>query len=157
MSEEQPEQPRYVTQDQHRADQAELRGELKEEIAGLRQDMTAMRGELKEEIAGVRQVLKDQMSGIRQDIAVLTKTVEANQQTMLLRFEQMDQRFEQVERQRAEDRQTMMEQFSRHETRLLSLENWMRATFVTVAIVIIGVAAQLFYTLLRFGVKPPTP
>ena len=75
MSEEQSEQPRYVTQDQHRADMAELRGELKEEIAGL-----------------------------RHDIVGLTKTIEANQQTMMLRFEQ-------AERQRAEDRQAMLQQF----------------------------------------------
>ena len=43
-----------VSRDQHRADMAELRGELKEETAGLRQDMTVMRCELKEEIAGLR-------------------------------------------------------------------------------------------------------
>ena len=135
MSEEQSEQPRYVTQDQHRADMAELRGELKEEIAGL-----------------------------RQDIVGLTKTIEANQQAVMLRFEQ-------AERQRAEDRQAMLQQFQqvdrqleqidrqfgRHESRLLSLENWMRTTYVTLAVVVVGVAAQLFYTLLRFGLKPPTP
>ena len=146
MAEEQPEQPRYVTQDQHRADRAELRGELKEEIASMRQDMTAMRGELKEEIAGVRQELKDQMGGIRQGIAVLTKTVETNQQAMMQRFEQVDEQLKQVN-----------QQFGRHETRLLSLENWMRTTYVTLAIVVVGVAAQLFYILLRFGFKPPTP
>jgi len=142
MSEEESEQPRYVTQDQHRTDRAELRGELKEEIAGL-----------------------------RQDIVGLTKTIEANQQAMMLRFEQVDQRFEQAERQRAEDRQVMLQQFqqvdrqleqidgqfSRHETRLLSLENGMRTTYVTLAVVVVGVAAQLFYTLLRFGFQPPTP
>ncbi len=135
-----------VSKDQHRADMAELRGELKEEIAGLRQDMTVMRGELKEEIAGVRQEFKDQMAGMRQEMTTLTKTMEANQQTMLLRFEQVDRQLEQVDR-----------QFGRHDTRLVSLENWMRATFVTVALVAVGVAAQLFYTLLRFGLKPPTP
>lgn len=37
MAEEQ-----YVNRDQHRADMAELRGELKEEIAGLRQDMAVL-------------------------------------------------------------------------------------------------------------------
>jgi ribosomal protein L29 len=66
MAEEQ-----HVTRDQHRADMAELHGELKAEIAGLRHDMTAMRGELKEEIAG-----------IRQDVAVLAKTVEHLAQTV---------------------------------------------------------------------------
>jgi ribosomal protein L29 len=70
MAEEQ-----YVNRDQHRADMAELRGELKEEIAGLRHDMVTMRGELKEEIAGVRQ-----------DVAVLAKTVEHLGQTMASGF-----------------------------------------------------------------------
>ncbi len=141
----------YVSRDQHRADMAELRSELKEEIAGLRQEITT-----------------------------LTKTVEANQQTMLLRFEQadqrhndllaaMNQRFDQVDQQRQEDRQAMLQlfqqvdqrlnqvdqRFAQHETRLGSLENWIRTTFVTVAIVAVGVAAQLFYTLMRFGLKPP--
>ncbi len=60
MAEEQ-----YVNRDQHRTDMAQLHGELKEEIAGLRHEMVMTRGELKEEIAGVRQ-----------DVAVLTKTVE---------------------------------------------------------------------------------
>jgi hypothetical protein len=79
---------------------------------------------------------------------------------MLLRFEQMDQRFEQVD-QRFEQVNQRFEQvdlqFARHETRLMSLENWMRTTFVTLALVAVGVAAQLFYTLLRFGLQPPTP
>ncbi len=75
MAEEQ-----YVNRDQHRADMAQLRGELKEEIAGLRQDMGAMRSELKEEIAGVRQ-----------DVAVLAKTVEHLGQTMASGFADMRQ------------------------------------------------------------------
>jgi predicted nucleic acid-binding Zn-ribbon protein len=62
-------QPQYVTRDQHRADLAELRGELREELAGL-----------------------------RQDVAVLTKMVEAQGQRMEQRFEaqtkNFDQRFE---------------------------------------------------------------
>ncbi len=144
----------HISRDEHRDDMAELRSELKEEIAGLRQEIT-----------------------------VLTKTMEANQQTMSLRFEQadqrhsdllamMNQRFDQVEQQRQEDRQVMLQQFqqadqrhsdpvtamnqrfAQHKTRLGSMENWMRTTFVAVAAV--GVAAQLFYTLMRFGLKPPT-
>lgn len=59
---------------------AELRGELKEEIAGLRHEMGVMRGELKEEIAGVRQ-----------DVAVLTKTAEHLGQTMTSGFADMRQ------------------------------------------------------------------
>ncbi len=42
-------------------------------------------------------------------------------------IEQVDQRIDQVDH-----------QFSRHEARLLSLENWMRATFVTLALVVVG-------------------
>ncbi len=142
----------YVSRDQHRADMAELHSELKEEI-----------------------------SGVWQEITTLTKTMEANQQTMLLRFEQadqrhsdllammnqrfdqvdqrfnqVDQRFDQLEQQRREDRQEMNQRFAQHETRLRSLENWTCTTFVTVAVVAVGVAAQLFYSLMRFGLKPPT-
>ena len=147
MAEEQPE---HVTRDQHRADMVEVRLELKTEIAGLRQEMTALRGELKpeivsvrqelkEEIAGVRQELKEEIAGVRQDVAVMAKTVESMQQTMLLRFEQVDR------------------QLVQHDARLLSLENWMRATFVTVALVAVGVAVQLVYIMMRLGFKPPTP
>jgi len=75
MAEEQ-----YINRDQHRADMAQLRGELKEEIAGLRHDMVTMRGELKEEIAGVRQ-----------DVAVLTKSVEHLGQIMTSGFADMRQ------------------------------------------------------------------
>jgi ribosomal protein L29 len=75
MAEEQ-----YVNRDQHRADMAQLRGELKEEIAGLRHDMVTMRGDLKEEIAGVRQ-----------DVAVLAKTMENLGQTMAAGFTEMRQ------------------------------------------------------------------
>ncbi|ETX02344.1 MAG: hypothetical protein ETSY1_03995 [Candidatus Entotheonella factor] len=135
----------HVSRDEHRADMAELRSEFKEEIASLRQEITT-----------------------------LTKTMEANQQTMLLRFEQadqrhsdllammnqrfdqVDQRFNQMEQQRQADRQEINQRFVQHETRLGSMENWMRTTFVTVAVVAVGVAAQLFYTLMRFGLKPPT-
>jgi DNA anti-recombination protein RmuC len=52
----------YVTRDQHRADTAQLRGELKEEIAG-----------------------------VRQDVAVLTKTVEHLGQTVTSGFADMRQ------------------------------------------------------------------
>jgi ribosomal protein L29 len=75
MAEEQ-----YVNRDQHRADMAQLRGELKEEIAGLRHDMVTMRGELKEDMAGVRQ-----------DVAVLAKTVEHLGQTMASGFADLRQ------------------------------------------------------------------
>jgi glycine/serine hydroxymethyltransferase len=59
---------------------ADLRGELKEEIAGLCHDMVGMRGDLKEEIAGVRQ-----------DVAVLAKTVEQLGHTMTSGFADMRQ------------------------------------------------------------------
>ena len=142
MAEEQPEQSRYVTQDQLRAELAELRGELKEEIAGLRQ-----------EIAGLAKTMEANQQAILLRFEQMEQRMAADREAMLLRFEQMDQRFEQVDRQFEQvDRQ-----FDRHEARLLNLENWIRTTFVAVAVVVVGVAAQLFYTLLRFGLKPPTP
>ena len=160
----------YVSRDQHRADMAELRLELANTLASLdkrteliAQDLTAVRREMTERF---EQVERQMVEG---------------RETMLLRFEQMDQRFEQVNQrfeqvdqrfeqvnQRFEQIDQRFEQvsqrfgqvdqqFARHETRLMSLENWMRTTFVTLALVAVGVAAQLFYTLLRFGLKPPTP
>jgi hypothetical protein len=132
----------YVSRDQHRADMAELRLELANTLASLdkrteliAQDLTAVRREMTERF---EQVERQMVEG---------------RETMLLRFEQMDQRFEQVNQRFGQ----VDQQFARHETRLMSLENWMRTTFVTLALVAVGVAAQLFYTLLRFGLKPPTP
>jgi hypothetical protein len=132
----------YVSRDQHRADMAELRLELANTLASLdkrteliAQDLTAVRREMTERF---EQVERQMVEG---------------RETMLLRFEQMDQRFEQVNQRFGQ----VDQQFARHETRLMSLENWMRTTFVTLALVAVGVAAQLFYTLLRFGLKSPTP
>jgi hypothetical protein len=132
----------YVSRDQHRADMAELRLELANTLASLdkrteliAQDLTAVRREMTERF---EQVERQMVEG---------------RETMLLRFEQMDQRFEQVDQRFGQ----VDQQFARHETRLMSLENWMRTTFVTLALVAVGVAAQLFYTLLRFGLKSPTP
>jgi chromosome segregation ATPase len=77
MAEEQ-----YVNRNEHRADMAELRGELKEEIAGLRQDM-----------------------------AVLAKTVEHLGQTMVSGFTEMRQAISdlnaRLDRQEATRRQEM--------------------------------------------------
>jgi prefoldin subunit 5 len=139
----------YVSRDQHRADMAELRLELANTLASLdkrteliAQDLTAVRREMTERF---EQVERQMVEG---------------RETMLLRFEQMDQRFEQVNQRFEQVDQRfgqVDQQFARHETRLMSLENWMRTTFVTLALVAVGVAAQLFYTLLRFGLKPPTP
>ena len=88
----------YVNRDQHRADMAQLRGELKEEIAGLRHDMVMMRGELKEETAGLRHdmvmmrgELKEEIAGVRQDVAVLAKTVEHLGQSIASGFADMRQ------------------------------------------------------------------
>ncbi len=74
------------------------------------------------------------------------------------RFDQVNQRFEQMDWQWQEDWQAMLQQFqqvdqrmSQHESRLMSMENWIRTTFVTVALVAFGVAAQLFYTFLRLA------
>ena len=139
----------YVSRDQHRADMAELRLELANTLASLdkrteliAQDLIAVRREMTERFEQVERKMAE------------------GRETMLLRFEQMDQRFEQVN-QRFEQVNQRFEQVdrqcARHETRLMSLENWMRTTFVTLALVVVGVAAQLFYTLLRFGLKPLTP
>jgi predicted nuclease with TOPRIM domain len=139
----------HVSRDQHRADMAELRLELANTLASLdkRTELIA------QDLIAVRREMTERFEQVERQMA-------EGRETMLLRFEQMDQRFEQVN-QRFEQVDQRFEQvdqqFARHETRLMSLENWMRTTFVTLALVAVGVAAQLFYTLLRFGLKPPTP
>ena len=131
----------HVSRDQHRADMAELRLELANTLASLdkRTELIA------QDLIAVRREMTERFEQVERQMA-------EGREIMLLRFEQMDQRFEQVN-QRFEQ---VNQQFARHETRLMSLENWMRTTFVTLALVAVGVAAQLFYTLLRFGLKPPT-
>jgi hypothetical protein len=117
------------------------------------------------DIAALRTELKEELHGVRQDVAVLTKTVEALGQRMEQGFAHMNQRFEDMKQQsnqRFEDMQRQSDQrfaqverqLAQHDTRLLSLENWMRTTFVTVAVVAIGVASQFVYMLVRFGFKP---
>jgi len=135
-----------VSQDQHRADMAELRLELANTLASLdkrteliAQDLIAVRREMTERFAQVERQMAE------------------GRETMLLRFEQMDQRMDQRFEQVDQRFEQVGQQFARHEARLLNLANWMRTTFVTLALVAVGVAAQLFYTLLRFGLKPPTP
>jgi chromosome segregation ATPase len=146
----------HVSRDQHRADMAELRLELANTLASLDK-----RTELiTQDLIAIRREMTDRFEQVERKMA-------EGRETMLLRFEQMDQRFEQVNQrfeqvnQRFEQVNQRFEQvdrqFARHETRLMSLENWMRTTFVTLALVAVGVAAQLFYTLLRFGLNPTTP
>jgi DNA anti-recombination protein RmuC len=117
------------------------------------------------DIAALRTELKEELHGVRQDVAVLTKTVEALGQRMEQGFAHMNQRFEDMKQQsnqRFEDMQRQSDQrfaqverqLAQHDIRLLSLENWMRTTFVTVAVVAIGVASQFVYMLVRFGFKP---
>lgn len=135
-----------ISPDQHRADLTELRGELKEEIAGVRQDIVR----LTKKVESNQQLMLLRFEHMDRQMA-------ADREAMLLRFEQIDQRFKQQFQHFSQQFQQVDQQFSRHNARLLSLENWMRTTYVTLAVVVVGVAAQLFYTLLRFGLKPPTP
>ncbi len=53
----------YVSKDQHRADLLELRGELKEEIAGIRQDVAV----LSKNIEHLTQTMQAGFSELRQD------------------------------------------------------------------------------------------
>jgi chromosome segregation ATPase len=179
MAEEQ-----YVSRDQHRADLAELRLEMANTLASLdkrteliAQDLLALRREMAERFEQVER----RMAEDRETMLLRFEHMDQRFEQVDQRFEQVDQRFEQVDQrfeqvnqrfeqvnqrfehmdQRFEQVNQQFEQvnqqLARHETRLLSLENWMRTTFVTLALVAIGVAAQLFYTLLRFGLQSPTP
>jgi uncharacterized protein YhaN len=91
MAEEQ-----YVNRDQHRADMAELRGELKEEIAGL-----------------------------RQEVAVLAKTMEHLGQTMVAGFTEIHQaisalntRLDRQEETRRQDMSVLSTRLDRQEAAL---------------------------------------
>jgi hypothetical protein len=75
----------YVNRDPYRADMVQLRGEVKEDIAGLRHDMVTMRGELKEDSAGVRQ-----------DVAVVAQTMKQLGQTMASGFADIRQEIRDV-------------------------------------------------------------
>ncbi len=144
----------YVSRDQHRADLAEQRTEF-----------------------------KDELHGVRQEVIVLAKTVEALGQRMEQGFAQMNQRFEDMQKQsqwhfeaiqkqanqRSEDLQRQLDQRfaqvdqqfdvvrqdpQRVDARLLSVENWIRVTFVMLALFGLGVVAQLVFIIVRFGLKP---
>jgi tRNA U34 5-carboxymethylaminomethyl modifying GTPase MnmE/TrmE len=85
---------RYVNQDQHRGDLAGLRGELKEEIAGLRQDvaviaktveigfaeqrqeMTLLHQEMRDMRQELRQEMRDMRQELRQEIRELRATTQ---------------------------------------------------------------------------------
>ncbi|ETW94850.1 MAG: hypothetical protein ETSY2_49050 [Candidatus Entotheonella gemina] len=53
----------YVSKDQHRADLLELRGELKEEIAGIRQDVAV----LSKNVEHLTQTMQAGFNELRQD------------------------------------------------------------------------------------------
>ncbi|MDH3603175.1 MAG: hypothetical protein OEU26_26475, partial [Candidatus Tectomicrobia bacterium] len=150
-----------INPDQHRADLAELRGELKKEIAGLGQDIVGLtktiaanqqamqlRSEVNEQTMQLRFEQVDQQMAADREV-MLQQFQQVNQQ-MARDREVMLQQFRQINQQMARDREVMLQQFqqidqqfSRHEARLLSHENWMRTIFVTVALVAVGVASQL--------------
>jgi predicted nucleic acid-binding Zn-ribbon protein len=78
----------YVNRDQHRADLTGLRSEVKEEIAGLRQDVAVIAktvemgfaelrqqmGELRQELHDMRQELRDTRQELHQDIREVRTT-----------------------------------------------------------------------------------
>jgi len=125
-------QSQYVTRDQHRADLAELRGELREELAGL-----------------------------RQDVAVLTKMVEAQGQRTEQRFEaqaksvdqhfeaqtkNFDQRFDHLDQQVGQLRQEFVE-FCRELRGMqtnITCQLWTMVCVVTFA-VLTGVIKLVFF------------
>ena len=108
MSEEQPEQPRYVTQDQHRADMAELRLELANSLASLdkrteliAQDLMALRREVTERFeqaerqAAARSSRRDeQIADLRQEMAGIRQEMQTSRaesrQDMLTFRQEMD-------------------------------------------------------------------
>ncbi len=62
----------YVSKDQHRADLLELRGELKEEIAGIRQDVAV----LSKNVEHLSHTMQAGFNELRQDMRNLNTAVQ---------------------------------------------------------------------------------
>lgn len=166
----------HANQDLYRADIAALRTELKEELHGVRQDVAvltktveALGQRMEQGFAHMNQRFEDmkRQSDLRfedmkqqsdqrfEDMKQQSdQRFEDMQRQSDLRFAQSNLRFEDMQRQSDQHFAQIERQLAQYDTRLLSLENWMRTTFVTVAVVAIGVASQLVYMLVRFGLKP---
>ena len=73
------------------------------------------------------------------------------------RFDALKERFDALDRRVSEVRQDLTGRTDSLDRRLHSVENWIRATFVTIIVLGCGVVAQLVFFLLRGGVRGPTP
>jgi hypothetical protein len=68
-------------------------------------------------------------------------------------FHTVEQRFATTDR-RIDD---LRHEVQRVDTRLLSVENWIRATFVAITVFGIGVVVQLVFLVMRLGTSVPKP
>jgi len=97
MAEEQ-----YVSRDQHRADMAELRGELKEEIAGIRQDVVV----LAKTVEHLAQIVTSGFADMRQAIGDLSTRLDRRMDDLSTRLDRrMDDLSTRLDRQETSLRQ----------------------------------------------------
>lgn len=75
------------------------------------------------------------------------------------RFTAVDQRFDAMNQRIDDLRQDMTGRLDSLDRRVGSLEGWIRATFVTVVVLGVGVVVQLVFLVFRLGLPkmPPTP
>jgi chromosome segregation ATPase len=109
MAEEQ-----YVTRDQHRADMADLRGELKEEIAGLRQDVAV----LAKTMEHLGQTMVSGFTEIRQAISALNTRLDRQEETRRQDMSVLNTRLDRQEETRRQDMSVLNTRLDRQEAGL---------------------------------------
>jgi chromosome segregation ATPase len=136
-------QSQYVTRDQHRADLAELRGELREELAGLRQDVAVLTKMVEAQGQRMEQRFEAQAKSIDQRFEAQTKNFDQRFEAQAKSF---DQRFDHLDQQVGQFRQEFVE--FRREVRgmqtNITRQLWTMVCVVTFA-VLTGVIKLVFF------------
>lgn len=136
-------QSQYVTRDQHRADLAELRGELREELAGLRQDVAVLTKMVEAQGQRTEQRFEAQAKSVDQHFEAQAKNFEQRFEAQTKNF---DQRFDHLDQQVGQLRQEFVE--FRRELRgmqtNITCQLWTMVCVVTFA-VLTGVIKLVFF------------
>jgi len=136
-------QSQYVTRDQHRADLAELRGELRDELAGLRQDVAVLTKMVEAQGHRTEQRFEAQAKSVDQHFEAQAKNFEQRFEAQTKSF---DQRFGHLDQQVGQLRQEFVE--FRRELRgmqtNITRQLWTMVCVVTFA-VLTGVIKLVFF------------
>lgn len=136
-------QSQYVTRDQHRADLAELRGELREELAGLRQDVAVLTKMVEAQGQRTEQRFEAQAKSVDQHFGAQAKNFEQRFEAQTKNF---DQRFDHLDQQVGQLRQEFVE-FCRELRGMqtnITCQLWTMVCVVTFA-VLTGVIKLVFF------------